>query len=170
MNKYGVLLVLLLPLGLLLAGCGDPPTKIGDVCQNAGHCGDKEGEFDLVCDTGIPGGSCTVKGCTPDDHTTPAVAEDEGTCPADSRCVREVDKTTVYRDYCRRSCNQQSDCGEVIVCREVCKEEDGEEVCSEECKNEMECSPFWDMDRDEVPEDAPRACIMKRALYREPTE
>jgi hypothetical protein len=166
MNKYGVLVVVLLPLSLLLAGCGDPPTKVGDVCQRNEHCGAEEDGFSLVCDTGIFGGSCTVQGCTSDDHTTPAVDEDEGTCPADSRCVREGEEDY----YCRRTCNQQSDCGEVIVCREVCKEEEDVEVCSEECKNEMECSPFWDMDRDEVPEDAPRACIMKRALYREPTE
>lgn len=166
MNKYGVLLVLLLPLGFLLAGCGDPPTKVGDVCQVDLHCGAAEDGFDLECDNGIPGGSCTVMGCTSDDPDTPAVDEDEPTCPSGSRCVREGE--TDY--FCRRSCNQQSDCGEVIKCNLVCKEEDGEEVCNEECKNEMECSPFWDMNRDDVPEDAPRACIMKRALYREPTE
>ncbi len=165
MNKLGVLLVLLLPAGIIVAGCGDEPTKVGDVCLVDEHCGAAESGFTLFCDNGIPGGSCSVLGCTSDDPTTDD-AEDQGTCPDSSRCVREGESDY----YCRRSCNQQSDCGEVIVCSEVCKVEEEVEICSEECKNEMECSPFWDMDRDDVPEDAPRACIMKRALYREPTD
>ena len=147
---------------LLVSGCGDPPTKVGDVCQTDDHCGAIEDGFALTCDHSIPGGACAVEGCTPDDFTTEDVSEDEGTCPAGSRCVREGEDLFV----CRRACSQQSDCGEVIVCRKRCELVGEEEKCHTECKNEMECAPFWDMDRSAVPENAPRACILKGRLYR----
>lgn len=144
MSRRWVILVVLTSSIALIAGCGDPPTKVGDVCQIPDHCGGTEGTFALTCDTSIPGGACMVEGCIGDDPLTEA-NEDDGSCPDGSRCVKEVecpDEAAVcFR--CRRTCDQQSDCGEVIVCRERCETVDNVEKCSIECKNEMECTPFW---------------------------
>jgi hypothetical protein len=171
MSKRWVLLVVLLSSAALVTGCGDLPTKVGDVCQIDDHCGGTEGTFELACDLTIPGGSCMVQGCTPDKPDTPDINEDDGTCPDGSRCVRECPmgaKTCDIEDaldLCRRTCDQQSDCGEVIVCGIVCETVEGKETCKEKCKNEMECTPFWSP----LPEDAddpPRACILKGRLYK----
>jgi len=147
------------------------PTKVGDVCQIDEHCGGTEGDFTLACDTTIPGGVCMVQGCTADDPATEA-DEDDGSCPGGSRCVAEcpagVTECPIAQatNICRRTCDQQSDCGEVIVCGTVCEtNDDGKETCSEKCKNEMECAPFWSP----LPEDAddpPRACILKGRLFK----
>ena len=152
MSKRWVILVVVLSSLVLVAGCGDPPTKVGDVCQIDDHCGGAEGTFELACDISIPGGVCMVQGCTADDKATPE-DEDDGTCPDGSRCVMECpedDDACANGDIewslnlCRRTCDQQSDCGEVIVCGIVCETDDeGVETCSEKCKNEMECAPFW---------------------------
>lgn len=174
MTKRWVILFVLLSSVALVAGCGDPPTKVGDVCQIDDHCGGTEASFALVCDTTIPGGACMVEGCTPDDPATEA-DEDDGTCPDGSRCVRECPEGVKNcpeeqaRNVCRRTCDQQSDCGEVIRCREVCETVDEVEKCKVECKNEMECTPFWSP----LPEDAddpPRACILKGRLFTPPKD
>lgn len=151
MSRRWVILVVVLSSVALIAGCGDPPTKVGDVCQMDEHCGGTEGSFNLLCDVSIPGGSCVVENCTPEepppDKDTPDVPEDEGTCPSGSRCIRECPQgaeaclETEIRNVCRRSCDQQSDCGEVIVCRwkydkaDACKED----CCTEECNGNEIC-------------------------------
>ena len=174
MSRRWVILVVVLSSVALVAGCGDPPTKVGDVCQIDDHCGATEGDFTLACDITIPGGACMVQGCTPDNPATEA-DEDDGSCPDGSRCVVECPMGAANCDaaaamnLCRRTCDQQSDCGEVIVCRERCETVDNVEKCSIECKNEMECTPFWSP----LPEDAedpPRACILKGRLYKPPEE
>jgi hypothetical protein len=173
MSKRWAIFIVLLSSVALVAGCGDPPTKVGDVCQIDDHCGGTEGSFALVCDITIPGGSCMVQGCTPDNPVTEDIDEDDGTCPDGSRCVIEcpmgVKDCTAEEsmNVCRRTCDQQSDCGEVIVCKEKCETVDEVEKCSIECKNEMECTPFWSPLPDEV-DDPPRACILKGRLYEPP--
>jgi hypothetical protein len=162
----------------LVCGCGDPPTQIGEVCQSDQHCGAAEGTLTLTCDHSIPGGSCTVSTCTVDDPATPEVAEDETSCPTGSRCIREhihsgkkCRGTEETRYVCRRECGQQSECNEVILCGEKCEMVDDVEVCQEECKNRMECVPFWSV----IPEDnddPPRACVLfgSTCVYEEPEE
>ena len=175
MSKRWVILIMLLSSLALVAGCGDPPTKVGDVCQIDDHCGGAEGTFELACDVTIPGGVCMVQGCIADIPDTPE-DEGDGSCPDGSRCVvecplgaKECD-IELAMNLCRRTCDQQSDCGEVIVCGIVCETDDeGKETCSEKCKNEMECAPFWSP----LPEDAedpPRACILKGRLYKPPED
>jgi hypothetical protein len=172
MSRRWVLLVVVLSSVALITGCGDPPTKVGDVCQIDDHCGGTEGTFTLACDISIPGGACMVQGCTPDDPATEA-DEDDGSCPDGSRCVVECPEGVRNCDteeamyLCRRSCDQQSDCGEVIVCRERCETVDEVEKCSIECKNEMECTPFWSPLPEEA-DDPPRACILKGRLFTPP--
>jgi hypothetical protein len=172
-------LLIALPVSMVLAlgaaSCGEPATRVGGVCQTSDHCGGGENNLALVCDNSIPGGSCTVTPCTPDDPATPE-AEDKTSCPEGSRCVREcpagvrcdsVDRETVL--VCRRGCSQQADCHEVIVCGPVCTPLDGGgEECHEECKNQMECIPFWDLASAELSEkdDPPRACVLKGRHYR----
>ncbi|MFC1655118.1 hypothetical protein ACFL2F_04865 [Myxococcota bacterium] len=170
MSRRWVVLVVLMSSIALIAGCGDPPTKVGDVCQIDDHCGGTEGTFELACDITIPGGACMVQACTADDPLT-ETNEDDGSCPDGSRCVIECPMNAKEcpveqsMNICRRTCDQQSDCGEVIVCRERCETVDNVEKCSIECKNEMECTPFWSP----LPEDAddpPRACILKGRLFK----
>jgi len=171
MSRRWVILVVVLSSVALIAGCGDPPSKVGDVCQIDDHCGGTEGSFALACDTSIPGGACMVTGCTPDDPATPDVNEDDGTCPDGSRCVKEIvcPDGASECNLCRRTCDQQSDCGEVIVCKEVCETVDNVEKCETKCKNEMECTPFWSP-LPEGADDPPRACILKGRLYKPPED
>jgi hypothetical protein len=110
-----------------------------------------------------------VTGCTPDDPLTEDTNEEVG-CPEGSRCVKEVlCLAGAECEVCRRTCDQQSDCGEVIVCRERCETVDNVEKCSIECKNEMECTPFWSPLPEEA-DDPPRACILKGRLYKPPED
>jgi len=174
-----------------LAGCGDLPTRVGDVCQTDEHCGSGEQNFTLTCDHAVPGGSCTVRECTPDDPDTLDLTEGETSCPAGSRCVLELARmtnkclgATETRLVCRRSCEQQSDCGEAILCGKSCEMVDDKEVCHEECKNSMMCVPFWNhlpdyenwpdttrkSDAQEAAENPPRACVLYGAdcVYQDP--
>jgi hypothetical protein len=180
-NARGLLLGALLI--LLLPGC-EPATHIGDPCQLDPHCGGREDNLDLECDNTIPGGSCTVADCTLDDPAT-AGAEDASSCPSGSRCVQECkvevkcqtiggqqscawacksDGSTALR--CRRACQQQSDCREVIVCGPKCEMVEDQEVCHQECTNHSECVRFWPLPSSELDEltDAPRACVQKGTL------
>jgi hypothetical protein len=175
MNKRWVILVGLLFSPALIAGCGDLPTRVGDVCQIDDHCWGTEGSFEFVCDVTIPGGVCMVPGCTPDDPATEE-NEDDGSCPNGSRCVvecpQDAEECPIEQtmNICRRDCDQQSDCGEVIVCNTVCNpDEEGIEICKEECQNEMKCTSFW-VPLPEDEEDSPRACILKGRLYKPPKD
>jgi hypothetical protein len=145
----------------ITGGCSDVPTRVGDVCQIDDHCGGAEGSLSLKCDNSIPGGACTVESCTMDNPDTTDVAEDLQSCPEGSRCVREG--ANLY--LCRRACEQLSDCREVIVCGQKCETDDnGVETCSQECKNNMECTPFWDLPDETLKTmtpSPPRACILK---------
>jgi len=193
MKEKSIIILALLAVVALSAGCGDPPTMVGEVCQTDDHCGGSEQDLSLTCDHSVPGGSCTVTECELDNPDTLDVAEDLETCPEGSRCVREFirtapkcDKDTETRLVCRRSCTQQGDCGEVILCDPSCKEVDGEEVCSTECKNRIMCVPFWshmpDPEDYQDPEDEaaaeaaaeepPRACIVygEGCVYHDPEE
>jgi hypothetical protein len=175
------------------AGCGDLPTRVGDFCQTDQHCGSGEQSFTLTCDHNMPGGSCTVTECTPDDPDTLDVAEDETSCPAGSRCVLELARTSnkclgasETHLVCRRSCEQQSDCAEAILCGKSCELVDDKEVCHEECKNRMMCVPFWGhlpdyenwpdparkADAEKAAENPPRACVLygKDCVHQEPVE
>lgn len=168
-------ILVVLALALAVASCGEPATRVGSVCQTSDHCNKTEDNLALTCDNSIPGGSCTVTPCTPDDPATPD-AEDRASCPEGSRCVREcpagvrcdgLARQTVLA--CRRACSQQADCHEVIVCAPVCSPLDGGgEECHEECKNQMECIPFWDLSASELAakDDPPRACVLKGRHYR----
>jgi hypothetical protein len=162
-------------LALVSVGCADLPTQVGAVCQGDDHCGGTEGNLALQCDNSIPGGSCTVDACISDDPATEE-AEDATSCPPGSRCVREcpagvscnsIEAQT--RWVCRQECGQQSDCHEIIVCGRVCEPtEGGGEECHEECANEMECTPFWDLTAEELKDlaEAPRACILNKRHYK----
>ena len=192
MELQGKLGMFLLVMGILSSGCGDEPTKVGNVCQTDQHCGGTEATFQLFCDNSIPGGYCTIDNCIMDDPETEDIAEDKESCPEGSRCVREGEDSFL----CRKECSQQNDCGEVIVCRanpeeiDECIEDCTDDLftcdlkcgsnsecldecakCVEkcedivECKNEMECAPFWDLPLEDTPDDAPRACILKNRKY-----
>jgi len=149
----GIALAVLLLAGIQ-GGCGTP-TRVGEVCQTNDHCG-KEGDFQLTCDLSVPGGTCALVGCTPDDPTTTGVAEDEDSCPEGSRCVKEGTNVNI----CRRSCSIPTDCREAVYCAQECADQGNS--CKTKCKNHMQCLPFWQMAT--VPEDAPRACIFKLSL------
>jgi len=159
---------------LLGSGC-DLPTRVGSVCQLDQHCGGKEGELQLVCDHQLPGGLCTVEGCTPDNPDTLDVAEDAASCPPGTRCVLEKSplmhrcKTSgEVRAVCRPQCTHRGECPEVMFCGTRCFEQNGEEVCVEECPNRMECVPFWthlpdpnaSEEAKKQAENPPRACVL----------
>jgi len=139
--------------------CGSPPTKIGNDCQTDAHCGGQESQLTLTCDHTIPGGSCTVDSCTPDDPATVKVDESDG-CPDGARCVTEKDD----RNVCRRACERSVDCGEVVLCAEACASEGS--GCKTECKNRMLCLPFrakQSQETDEEYEKIPRTCLVEGA-------
>lgn len=175
MNVRTVMVAGLLP-GLLALSCNGPASRIGQVCQQDQHCGGEEEGLTLSCDFQTPGGSCTVTDCTPDDPDTLDVAEDEQSCPAGSRCVREKNPlsyrckgATETRLVCRPECGQRGDCPEVIVCSQKCTSDDnGNETCQEVCENRMECVPFWSHLPDAnlsaeaaaAAENPPRACVL----------
>jgi hypothetical protein len=175
-NRWGIIVLALWGLALV-GGCSDLPTMVGEVCQTDDHCGGQEESLTLTCDHAVPGGSCTVSECTPDNPDTEAL-EDEMSCPQGARCVQEhvtfakkCRGTEPTRFVCRRECEQQSDCGEVILCGLKCEIVDDEEVCEEECKNRMECVPFWSSIPADVDE-PPRACVLygSDCVYAEPEE
>ncbi len=83
---------------LAVAGCGDPPSLMGQPCQVDEHCGPESG-FDLTCDNDVPGGYCYVDSC------------DDG-CPPGSLCTPDADGEG---DACRQACDQVLDCREVIA-------------------------------------------------------
>ncbi len=163
----------LVPAALLCAGC-DLPTMVGSVCQLDEHCGGMEGALTVTCDHDMPGGSCTVEGCTPDDPDTLDVAEDATSCPPGTRCVVEklplshrCKGSQETRTVCRNSCTHKGECPEVIFCGPRCWEEDGQEVCVTECINRSECVPFWEhlpdpnlsAEHKKAAENPPRACV-----------
>jgi hypothetical protein len=119
-------------------------TRIGAPCQLDAHCGQEQG-FALVCQTSVPGGSCTLRDCTPDDPATP---EDEslGSCPASARCVRDGIRP---RYLCRLACWTPADCRPIWDCQ------------AGDCRNAVRCAlvhPSDDPLATEPPPDAPRAC------------
>jgi hypothetical protein len=86
-------------------------------------------------------------------------------CASNPEKTRECIKDcTDPEASCESKCASDQECMDKCnACLQKCLE-------MKECKNAMECAPFWDMDRSDVPEGAPRACILRDRLYRSPVE
>ncbi|MBN2493513.1 MAG: hypothetical protein JXR96_02885 [Deltaproteobacteria bacterium] len=139
-------------LALLLAAC-DPPSSIGLPCQLDAHCEDAPDGREIVCDLSVPGGYCSLPGCTPDDLETEPCEDD---CPQGSYCI-EIEEDAFA---CRPACSDAGDCRPITLCMEICEQEEPER-CTTECDNASRCSPVHPEQRD-PPWDAPRACTLER--------
>ena len=109
---------------LVVLGCGDPPSLVGQACQTDDHCGTEAGQA-LTCDHAIPGGYCTLTGCDP---------ESPQACPKGAMCVTEADATA-----CRQVCKTVLDCREVIACNPDPDCDPAQEKCGQVCENAMAC-------------------------------
>ena len=69
---------------------------VGDACANDTECG-----TGLTCDLATPSGYCTLTPCR------------AGECPAEAVCV----DFGAGGSWCMRSCEQDGDCREGLVCR-----------------------------------------------------
>ena len=90
MNRWTVVWLLVLPLGLIACGDDEPSgTAVGGQCTADGDC--SEG---LSC-LAFLGGYCGIKGCVGDND-----------CPSSSACVTHSNGSS----YCFRTCTLKADC------------------------------------------------------------